>query len=66
MIKLTSKLIVEMLIIQLLLIAFISKNNALDCYQCTEEKSVNGKWLMKDVNEILAEIGTIDTNSNNG
>lgn len=55
-----------MLIIQLLLIAFITKNNALDCYQCTEEKSVNGKWFMKDVNEILAEVGTIDTNSNNG
>ena len=53
----------KMLIIKLLLIAFILKNDALNCYQCAEEKSVNGKLLMKDINEILAEIGTIDTNN---
>ena len=54
----------KMLIIRLLLlIAFIFKNDALNCYECTEEKSVNGKLLMKDINEILTEIGTIDTNN---
>ena len=55
----------KMLSIKLLLITFIifiSKNDALDCHHCTEEKSVNSKWFKKDVNELLTEIGTIDNN----
>ena len=51
-----------MLSIKLLLITFISNNDALDCHHCTEEKSVNSKWFKKDVNELLADIGTIDNN----
>ena len=49
--------------LKFLIIAFIAirKNYALECYQCTEEKSIDGKWSKTHIDKALAEIGTIET-----
>ena len=56
----------KMLGFKLLILVFITfkKINAVNCYQCSEEKSVyNDTVTVTDVrNKILAEIGTIETN----
>ena len=56
----------KMLGFNVLIIASITfkKINALNCYQCSEEKSVYyNKWSVADVrNKFLGEKGTIETN----
>ena len=56
----------KMLGFKLFIIVFTTfkKINALNCYQCSKEKSVyNDKWTIADVrNKFLSEIGTIETN----
>ena len=55
----------KMLGFKLLIIVFITfkKINALNCYQCSEEKSVyNNKTVVDVRNKFLTEIGTIENN----
>ena len=54
-----------MFCLKFLIIAFIAfkKNYALKCTQCTEEKSIDGRWSKTHIDKALAKIGTIDTNT---
>ena len=54
-----------MLIIKLfkllpIVLVSLKKNDALTCYQCTEERSINGLWSVTDLNKILTKLGSIE------